>query len=443
MASIAEQEAAARRARGEPPRPGDIPPEILEYQSIDLGPNSEAVAWLDVRSDMEELSEHGVVRLTDDLDQAPAGLTPNMSSWYSRFIASRRHAAIAAARSRFEADSVRNVPSVLLECEVDQVRHKAARDKHRRLNEFYVNHAPLKAEAEQLTQDYELMRAEQGGRKPRMVSPLLYGAGLTVVVLLELFVNFESFMSVPYISSPFLATGITGLVALAIGWAAHLHGTLLRQWDYFFGPHDRVLRLQGWRMLGIGTVLLLIALGAVLGARYFYILPRINNAILLGSEPPSLLGSLSFMIAGNVIVYLVGAAWAYVTHDEIPDYPSVKRRSDAKRAEYDRAFRRDVADEINRLDQKAAADVERLGKRAIAQEVSPNHVANRRLFQLVRNKDEEVAAILKDYRARLSRNHPKVKYLYPDREVSTEQRFVEISAGEWAAKDLPLKYHLA
>lgn len=439
MTNVAQQE-AARRAAGEP-RPADIPPEIAAYQQIDLTPNSEAVAWLDVRAETEETGEHGLVRLTGDLEQAPAGLTPNMSSWYGRFIAARRQAALNAARNRFESDQVRGVPSILIESEQDRVDHECARDKHRMLNEFYVNNAPLKAEADQLTQDYERMRAEQGGRKPRMVSPKLYAAGLALVVLLELFVNFESFMSVPYITSPFLATGITGLVALAIGWAAHLHGSLLRQWDYYFGPHDNTLRLQGWRMLGIGSTLLLVALGAVLGARYFYILPRIEQAILLGSEPPSLLGSLSFMLAGNVIVYLVGAAWAYATHDEIPDYPTVKRRADAKRREYESKFRRQTADEINRLEHKAAAEKEKLRRRATAQEVSPNHVTNRSLFQLIRNKDEEVAAVLKDYRARLARNHPKIRYQYPDREVTTQDRYKELSAGEWAAEDLPLKCH--
>jgi hypothetical protein len=63
------------------------------------------------------------------------------------------------------------------------------------------------------------------------------------------------------------------------------------------------------------------------------------------------------------------------------------------------------------------------------------------LFQLIRNKDEEVAAVLKDYRARLARNHPKIRYQYPDREVTTQDRYKELSAGEWAAEDLPLKCH--
>jgi hypothetical protein len=77
------------------------------------------------------------------------------------------------------------------------------------------------------------------------------------------------------------------------------------------------------------------------------------------------------MLAGNVIVYLVGAAWAYATHDEIPDYPTVKRRADAKRREYESKFRRQTADEINRLEHKAAAEKEKLRRRATAQEVSP------------------------------------------------------------------------
>ncbi|HEX8257155.1 MAG TPA: hypothetical protein VF589_05950 [Allosphingosinicella sp.] len=440
MSELAQQEAAGRRA-GE--AAAEVPVEVLDYQKLDLGPNSEAVAWLDVRAETEEVSERHAVTLTGDLEHAPAGLTPNMSAWYARFIAGRRHNAIAAVRNRFEGDQVRGVPSILLECEADRVAHEAARAKHRAVNEFYSKHAALKHEAEELEQDYERMRAEQGGRKPRMISPWIYFGGLAFVVLLELFLNFESFMSVRFIGSPFLATGITSLVALAIGWSSHLHGTLLRQWDYYFGPHDRLRHFQGWRMLGIGGALLSIALGAVLGARYFYILPKIDQAVLLGIDPPSLLGSLSFMIAGNVIVYLVGATWAYATHDEIPDYPTTKRRAEAKRAEYDRAHRREVSEEVNRLEQKAAAEERKLRQRAVAQEVSPNHVANRQLFQIICSKDQEVCAILLDYRARLSRLHSRVRYRYPDREVLTADPYVELSAGQWAAKDFRLKYHTA
>lgn len=203
-------------------------------------------------AETEDADERARIMLTGDLDQSPAGLTPNMSAWYARFVAGRRHAAIAAVRNRFEGDQVRGVPSILAESEIDRVGHETARAKHRALNEFFTNRAALMRASDELARDYERMCAEQGGRKPRMISPKLYAAGLGVVVLLELFLNFESFMAVRFIGSPFLATGITALVALAIGWASHLHGTLLRQWDYYFGPHDQVRRLQGWRMLGIG-----------------------------------------------------------------------------------------------------------------------------------------------------------------------------------------------
>src|SRR5438309_5910196 len=402
MSDVAEEGIRKRPPTG---RDDEIPQAITDYLAVDLGPRSEAVAWLDVRTEEEETEEGAVVTLTGDLESAPAGLTPSMSAWYARFISARRNAAIESVRSLFERDRIRDVPSILLESELDAKAHECAKAKHRTLDEFYKRHADIRRDAESLQRDYDMMLADEGGRKPRMVSPVVYVLGLLFVVMLEVFLNFESFMSVRFINSPFLATGITSLVALGIGWASHLHGSLLRQWDYYFGPHDKVRRYQGWRMSAIGGVLLMVALGAVLGARYYYILPKIQQAILLGVAPPSLLGSLLFMIAGNVIVYLVGCTWAYVTHDEIPDYPTVKRRAEAIRAKYDRAFRREVAEELTRLDQKLAADQDKIRHRARAQESSSRHAANRSLFGLVRQKDDEVCAVLLDYRARLTRKH--------------------------------------
>lgn len=421
----------------------EVPPAVRDYVELDLSAGSSALLWLEQRAMEEEQDEDALVTLSSDLEQSPAGLTPTMSAWYARFVASRRHGAIEAVRSRFEGDRVKDIPSVLLESELDRVANETVHAKHRAQKEFHAKNAQLRTEAEELARDYEMMLAEQGGRRPRMISPAIYALGLAFVVMLELFLNFESFMAVSFIGSPFLATGITGLVAIAVGAAAHLHGSLLRQWDYYFGPHDKVRRFQGWRMASIGGTLLSVALGAVLGARYYYILPLIEQARMLGSEPPSLVGSLSFMVAGNIIVYLAGVAWAYMTHDEIPDYPSVKRRADAKRAAYDQAFKSQVSDELARLEQKMAVEQKKIRGRARAQESSPNHLANRQLFSLVKQKDEEVCAVLLDHRAKLTRQYPDVRYRYPNREMTTQDLHVEISAGEWAAKDLLLKYHTA
>lgn len=421
----------------------DVPAEFADYQKLDLGPNSEAVAWLDVRMDTETGTDGATVQLTDGLDREPAGLTPNMSTWYSRFIANKRLAALEAIRSRFEADRVNGVPSVVREFEIDRIDNHARSSKHQRLDEFDTRYRALKDQADAAEHLFRLRRADLGNREPRMVHPALYLIGLMVIVALELALNFESFMAVRWIGSPFLATGCTLLVALAIGWASHLHGSLLRQWDYYFGPHDRTRFHQGVRMAAIGECLFLIAIFGVLAARYYYIVPLIENAILIAAEPPSLAGSLMFMIAGNLIIYLVGIAWAFMTHDETPDYPALKRAAVKTRAKLDRRFQKEVVDELNRLQRKAEAEKEMIRQRARGQEGSANSLANSQLFAMLRAKDEEVCSVLRDYRARLTQRHPGVHYLYPDREVTSRERRVTLAAGEWAARDLPLKYQIA
>jgi hypothetical protein len=172
-------------------------------------------------------------------------------------------------------------------------------------------------------------------------------------------------------------------------------------------------------------------------------MPAILEARLLGIAPPSLIGSLSFMGAGNLIVYLVGAAWAYSSHDERPDYPESKRKADRRQDDFDAAFARQVTAKLNRIDQRVGKDTASLATRDTMQNASPLYETNRQLVAMLRAKDDDVVAALKDYRARLARAAPEALYLYPDHTVLSETRTVTMSASQWAAADLSLRFHTA
>ncbi len=426
-----------------PAEPPATPVEVTLYCERDFSPAGVHGHALAERFAQEEHDGRVPVHLTEGLDGSPLGLTPEMNAWYTQHVGPLRNAAIAAVQHRFAQDRIRDVPCVFREYEADQIRNRTLVEKIAAVDEFRRATAEKRRDLDHALREFEVMRAEQGGRPPRMMNPWLYWLGLVAIVILEFFLNFESFLSVPWIQSPFFAFCLTTLIGLAMGGASHYHGSLLRQWEYFFGPHDKVRNHQGRRMLAIGSTLLLLAMGAVVGARYYYIIPQIVEASLLGVRPPSMVGSLSFMAAGNLIVYLVGVAWAYSTHDEIPDYPEAKRKADLLQRDYDSAFAGRVTAELNRLDQRAAAENKTLAARDTMQNASPHYEANRRLVAMIRAKDDEVVAALKDYRARLARRAPGALYLYPDHTVLTESRTTTIGAGQWAAAELSLRFHNA
>jgi hypothetical protein len=247
--------------------------------------------------------------------------------------------------------------------------------------------------------------AEQG-RKPTPPRPILYVLGLFSLVTLEAFINFESFMKVPYITSPFLATGATMAVAFAIAMAAHFHGIILKQWNYLFSPQDpgdrshRARHSDAMRRLIAGGVLLGIALLMVAGSRYYYLREYIMQARILGSTPPSMLGGITFMLFGNIVAYLGGLLLSYSLHDRDPNF-----------AEKDREFRA-VTRKLGRLKMKRDA-IQRSAKQgldtALAAESKkssntrgPNYALLRTQVGQLIEKDQQVLALLLEYKAALT-----------------------------------------
>ena len=63
--------------------------------------------------------------------------------------------------------------------------------------------------------------------------------------------------------SPLLAAAYAGGIAAAIGWAGHLIGTVIKQFNYFFGKHNAESRLgEGLTTLTSGLVVLSVAMVA-------------------------------------------------------------------------------------------------------------------------------------------------------------------------------------
>lgn len=173
---------------------------------------------------------------------------------------------------------------------------------------------------------YEKMNAELGGKPPVKRRLWLYMISILLIGFVEWFINYSTFN---YKYPTGIAFGITVLVALAIAIASHFHGGLIKQRQALFAPHRtpsdkrQVLLYQI-----IFTVLLIIALCVVTNARHDVLSEQMTSpagVVLPGlpgieEQSSSVWVELTPFILMNVMVWLVGIAISFLTHDSRPDY---------------------------------------------------------------------------------------------------------------------------
>jgi hypothetical protein len=341
--------------------------------------------------------------------KTPGGLTPAMAAWYSARIAGPRGKAIAEIHNAFHNEKMPagSPKSTFLEVQRDEARARSLSERIDQTAQFLDHNRALLDEFSKSRFDFNTLKARYG-REPVKPRPIVYILALIGLVMLEAFINFESFMKVPYITSPFLATGATLAVACAIATASHYHGVVMRQWNYLFSPQDpsdkshASRRNDAIRRLALGGLLLAVALAMVGGSRYYYLREYIMQARILGSSPPSMMGGITFMLFGNVVAYLVAVLVSYALHDPDPNY-----------AEKDRQFRQASRRlEAVKVKRKALQESQRQGlDNALSAETNhaanakgPNHLVLRSHVDQVVEKDQEVVAILLEYRNALAQS---------------------------------------
>ncbi|MCZ8322229.1 MAG: hypothetical protein O9296_11705 [Novosphingobium sp.] len=336
----------------------------------------------------------------------PGYLTAEMSAWYLSNVAGARISAIGQIASALEGDVVGDgsVKSIFLEGARDKARSHHLSRSITQAQQFIDRTLPILQDFQDRRQSFETMRA-QIGKEPVRTNYLLYGLGLFLVVMLEAFINFESFMRVPYITSPFLATGATMAVGCGVGLAAHLHGTIFRQWNFLFSPsavsdaEHKSKVSDAVKRLVVGGVLLSIALGMVAGSRYYYLRDVITQAIVLGGPRPSMFGGISFMLLGNIVAYGIGSLIAYFMHDPNPIYAEQDRelrKVSKKRAALER--QRETARTLLKtgLDNEIQSIVNQDNSAR-----GPNYAELRSRVDSLLTKDQEVLGVLQSYRGRL------------------------------------------
>lgn len=384
---------------------GDAVPDpdaMKVWQALDLSDRSALCTELMEGLEREQ-SDQGRVELTDELGTYPQGLTPEMLSWFQSRIQPIRTAALQHLRSGFAAATLGKTAvgrGTLVEMERARNQHDRLLTYHRIHSDLRRNHHDLLAERDARQREFEEARAEHGNRDPVMTNPWLYWGGLITVVGIEIAINFDSLMKLPMIKSGMFAVGMAILVGLAVGFAAHVHGTILKQWHYWFNSFDRTRVWKATRKLGIGAGLLTLALGLIGWSRMFYVMPLIELAEVTGETPPSMIFSIMFMTLSNIIVYGVGVIWAYFHHDEDPDYPPKKVRVDQAQAAA-MVETRKINTRLKEADDKAAHREKELDALEKAQKASVSWEANSKALAAFRAVDHKVAAALHRYRTAL------------------------------------------
>ncbi|NNM75795.1 hypothetical protein HJG53_02595 [Sphingomonas sp. ID1715] len=422
------------------------------YSALDLSDGSAAVrALLDSSSTEAGQTSIVVSGATQSYNaRQPAGLTPAMQAWYARFVATARLAAIAEVRSAFQSDAGGAAKGVYLEAERDMAMRRqvlAAIDQAAR---FADAHGELLNNHERIVAEFETKRA-QLNRQPTRFPTWGYVLLLIGIVMLEAAINFESFLRVPYITSPFLATGATLAVGLAIGFASHFHGVVFRQMHYLFSPQEAAevgheeRRKDAIRRLIFGTLLLAVALLMVGGARFYYLRDYIVQARILGVSPPSMFGGIIFMLLGNVVAYCVGALVAYLTHDSHPRYAELDRelRTSTKKVE---ELKRQRSKALRALREGADNKVQgQVNQDALTR--GPRYNELREAAARIVTKDQEVIGALMTYRNALlgamNGAAGQARFRYPDGSYEALLPMsgdIYLTADEYAAKELSLGF---
>ncbi len=153
----------------------------------------------------------------------------------------------------------------------------------------------------------------------------LYPVAMLCIGAAEWLINYDTFFL--FFQVPAIAAGTTLVLGLLLAFAAHGHGTLLKQWSHRFGRHRTPTERRGdWRLLALATVSLVIVLAAAGGSRYAAVMralsaqPQFN---ILGAEAAVTVDPLRdvlLSLLANVAAWLVGVFLAYVAHDSDPEY---------------------------------------------------------------------------------------------------------------------------
>jgi hypothetical protein len=192
------------------------------------------------------------------------------------------------ARARFDlllAPYQRNLDALdRLDAEISQLEGQCAAETRKR-NEALEADTRYKqvAQRHDIAQRRFQEKSEENSQRVAVTwgSRPSYILAIGCIGVAEWLINYDTlylFMQVPAI-----AAGTTLVLGALLAFAAHGHGTLIKQWSHRFGMHRAPRdRRSDWRLLGFSTFCLLVVLATAGGTRYAAALssPLTNSAMV-------------------------------------------------------------------------------------------------------------------------------------------------------------------
>jgi hypothetical protein len=375
---------------------------VEEYLRFDVSDASDFRRRL--LGQIDDECESNALYISGEDDPVGVNLTSAMKDWVLSNIANRRGPAIQEITQRFAIERVGRINGFLLEARVDEIERGKYAAIKTQTGAFYSSGQiqALMRELEEARNRYEAMQAEEGGREPT-IRNWYYSSGIMLFVLLsEALINFQSFMSLGLFE--YMAFGLTMLVAGMIAFAAHNHGTTIKQWKATFGGGvDDTHRRTAAFIFNLASAGVAIALGVVAWGRYSLITPIIEREILSGENASfwTYFWQLGASLGGNVIVYVIGVLLAYFAHDRRPGFAELKVKMDDLQSQFDSARSKILSSRIQKEIFRANQEIVIARQSEGALRQSKGYQENRNLFEKIRGKDSQILGLLNEYRRTL------------------------------------------
>lgn len=382
-----------------------------KYLEFDLSEHAPATQALAARAPQEAVNAQLHLTAAGDDGALSQGLTPAMNEWLMTRIAPVRGPALADLESQARGIKIAtNVDGVLVEAEQDRVERHKARRTQEIVGKFNRDHKQLLERCARLTDEYNRIRAEEGRDAKVPNKWLEFGVLIPVVMIPEAMLNFESFRRAPIIQSDAMALGATILVGFGIAAAAYCVGLFIRQFNYFAQPDSGERQRSGWPLYTWGSSALLMSLGSVAVARYYYLLPRIQEAIVLGGPVPNIPVSIGSLLFGNLICFLVGAIITFFLNDPNPAYADAAENLNKVQAKVDRLIKRKISAQLDQVEHRAKLERETARRKHDQMTGRPGFSQLRERFDRLSAKDAEVVGALQAYRMALIQANPQIEF---------------------------------
>jgi hypothetical protein len=416
---------------------------LKDYESLDLTRKSDTAKDLFDRVSIEGNQSTIVLTPVYWADGAPAFLTQEMSVWFASWVLPYRSGAIEDVYDQFKRRNLK-----LFEQEADNIENKklSAIANERALLNQNNEVQFLRTRFAELSSRYDTLRLNYG-REAQVWRPFWYWTILSVLMLPEFLINWDSFLKIPGFT-PAYATGLMLVVAIAFGFSAHSVGRIIKQWKELFGGHvEFAERRKATRELVVGALLFILAITAVGWGRWFFIQGAILEKTILrggGLEFSDLVQFVGAML-GNILVYLLGLLWSFLKHDSIPDFSELRYELSKTQQKLIAAFNKYLTRRNQQHLQKAQKDLTQAQRFEDSQKKREGYAEARQQFSRLKNKDSEVRALLMEYRNRLlikmkSSQSPRSLQI-EDVRVAEMDTLIKLTPDQYASVPIELRYN--